>query len=320
MSTLTLNSSVLGSYFETYLSKENIEKSKSWEGKKNNCIPADNAFLFDLVDLFHPGSFVVIGGESGVGKSTLMYTLIKFIKLNLSSNIMLLSPSTSNDQLITNLLSCFCEVPRSKLYSGLLLPYEWDRIEHYANSLISEEGRIDIFDNISDVLCSLIQTYPGADKDSYYYLFIDYIQLLEGYESGNSLYEKMTNICHSLKAISKQYNICIIALSPTGKFSMETPLHDEFISFSLRDFRDAPSLGEDPDVVMMLDRPELRHVYQDNSGRDLHDQLAVHIIKNRLTGWTGYKYLHFDSFSDCILLPSAKEEILTSKLNKSEEK
>lgn len=320
MSILSLNSSVLSSYFDTYLSKENIEKSKLWEEKKSNCYQNDNAFLFDLVELFHPGSFVIIGGESGVGKSTLMYTLIKFIKLHLSSNIMLLSPSTSNDQLITNLLSCFCEVPRSRLYSGLLRPNEWAKVDHDVNSLISEEGQIDIFDSISDILSSLAITNKVTDKNSYKFLFIDYIQLLEGLEGGENLYEKMTNICHSLKATAKQYNICIIALSPTGKFSQENTYHDEYKSFSLRDFRDTPSLGEDSDVVMMLDRPELRHVYQDDSGRDLHEQLAVHVIKNRLTGWIGFKYLRFDSFSECLSLPIDKRNIIPSNINMSEEK
>lgn len=107
---------------------------------------------------------------------------------------------------------------------------------------------------------------------------IDYLQYLS---SGEKFYNKETEvskICRALKAIAKELQIPIIALSQLSR-DVEKRGGDKIPVLS--DLRDSGSIEQDADVVMFIYRPEYYDITQDAIGNSTKGKAMIIIAKNR---------------------------------------
>lgn len=117
-----------------------------------------------------------------------------------------------------------------------------------------------------------------AKKGNADIVIVDYLQLLR--TTGNlTRYEQVTEISFQLKAMAKEFNITLIALSQLNRASCKDPSKP-----NLHDLRESGAIEQDADVVLLLGRPD-----EDGKEAERH----VYIAKNR-NGNTGYIQMTFD--------------------------
>lgn len=262
------------------------------------------ARLFD--DYLIPGNYILLGGDAGIGKSFLVYDMIKEIFAKRVKSVALFSLASTYRQVMIELTGRFVGIRPLPLSTGLLIPNEWDRLDKKIGAFMDFQDLRQLFIDTTPFMT--LEYLEKSLKDfvdhGCEFAFIDYVQLLN-VESKDfpNLYEKMTYISHYLKNLSKLHNIPIVVVSQlTRQGTDEKSLYREDRLFFLSDFRDSGAFEEDADVVMMVDRPEARHVYQDSFGRDLHDVMKVMVLKDRNSHLTGEILLYYDynemEFSD----------------------
>ena len=117
-----------------------------------------------------------------------------------------------------------------------------------------------------------------AKKGNADIVIIDYLQLLRTTEK-LTRYEQVTEISFQLKAMAKEFNITLIALSQLNRASCKDPSKP-----SLHDLRESGAIEQDADVVLLLGRPD-----EDGKEAERH----VYVAKNR-NGPVGTITLHFD--------------------------
>jgi replicative DNA helicase len=280
-----------------------------------------------LMGGLQPSDLIILAGRPGMGKTALAtniaYNVAKSYQFELRSDgrretknggiVGFFSLEMSGEQLATRILSERTEIASYKMRRGSIdADADFERIKEAAKEIaflplyIDETGGL----SISQLAARArrLQRQHGLD-----FLIVDYLQLLQG--SGRRAMEgrvqEVTEITSSLKALAKELNIPILALS---QLSRQVESRDDKRPI-LADLRESGSIEQDADVVLFVFREEY---YLKNKeprpGTDEHfkwqtDMDAVHgkadlIIEKQRHGPTGTVKLQFKGdvtrFSDLV--------------------
>jgi replicative DNA helicase len=118
-------------------------------------------------------------------------------------------------------------------------------------------------------------------------VIVDYLQLMNTQKSYDSMVNQVTEISRSLKAIAKEFNVPVIALSQLSR-AVETRGGKPKLS----DLRDSGSIEQDADVVMFIHRDDYQKSASDRDNTSMVE--AEILIEKHRNGPTGYVKLHFD--------------------------
>ena len=209
-------------------------------------------------------------------------------------------PEMSNQQLVQRLMVNVCEISGEKMRSGQLAPYEWGQLDAKVRLLIDKPIYVDDTPQLS-IFELRTKARRLVREHGVQCIMIDYLQLMNA--SGmnvNSRQEEVAVISRSLKALAKELDIPIIALSQLNRgvegregYEGKRPL--------LSDLRESGSIEPDADIVCFIHRPEYYGFKQDDKGRDVHGRAEFIIAKHR-NGQIGEVLLQFKSefarFSD----------------------
>jgi replicative DNA helicase len=192
------------------------------------------------------------------------------------------SMEMSKEQLVTRLLSSESEIDHSKLRTGMLSPAEWRSLTHAASRL--GEACIFIDDSPSLTVLEVRARARRLKKEhDLKLLIIDYLQLMKGRTSIERREQEISEISRSLKALAKELNIPVIAISQLNRKVEER--NDK--RPQLADLRESGAIEQDADVIMFIYRDE---VYNPNS---LKKGTAEIIIGKQRNGPTGMIELTF---------------------------
>ncbi len=216
---------------------------------------------------FRPGELICIAGRPSVGKTSISIQLAMNILKYYNTKVMFVSLEMPYDQICFKILSNISGVPLSSFIQGKLS----NNTIHQCLELINSHAiPMYIYDSfhltISKLRTILMQRIK---KDGVRLVIIDYLQLIDS-NIKNTQYNKeqeISEISRSLKRMSKELNVTIIALS---QMSRDIEKRNEKEP-KLSDLRGSGSLEQDCDKVLFIYRP-------DNNNRNL---LNMFVAKNR---------------------------------------
>ena len=124
-------------------------------------------------------------------------------------------------------------------------------------------------------------------------IIIDYLQLMNAQGSSfGSREQEVSIISRSLKALAKELDIPIIALSQLNR-GVEARTGIEGKTPQLSDLRESGAIEQDADLVCFIHRPEYYHIYNDEkTGKDLRGLAQIIVAKHR-NGATDSIWLRF---------------------------
>lgn len=193
---------------------------------------------------------IIIAGRPGMGKSALAVN----VGVNAASDgkrVGMFSLEMSGEQNATRVLSDRSQIPSSAMRRGGITESDFTKIGDAAKLLhalpfhIDDTGGLAINQLVSRA--RRLKKLKGMDL-----LIIDYIQLMQGASKGMNRVNDTTEITQKLKALAKELQVPIIALS---QLSREVEKRDDKRP-QLSDLRDSGSIEQDADVVMFLYREE----------------------------------------------------------------
>lgn len=232
--------------------KKKIEEISNKEGMSG--IPSGFDKLDKLTSGWQPSDLVIVAARPGMGKTAFTLTMARNVAVNSNIPVAFFSLEMSSVQLITRLISSETGLSSEKLRTGKLEKHEWEQLNVKVKTL--EKAPLFIDDTPSLSIFDLrAKARRLASQYGIKMIMIDYLQLMTagGSQKGGNREQEISMISRNLKALAKELNVPVIALSQLSR-AVETrggskrPL--------LSDLRESGAIEQDADIVSFIYRPE----------------------------------------------------------------
>ena len=228
---------------------EDIANKKGLSG-----IPSGFSRIDRLTSGWQPSDLIIIAARPGMGKTALALSMARNIAVEYNIPVAFFSLEMSSLQLITRLISSETGLSSEKLRTGNLEKHEWEQLNVKVKGLekaplfIDDTPSLSIFDLRAKARRLVSQHHIKI-------IMIDYLQLMTtgGNQKGGNREQEISTISRNLKALAKELNLPVIALSQLSR-AVETrggtkrPL--------LSDLRESGAIEQDADIVSFIYRPE----------------------------------------------------------------
>ena len=262
--------------------KQKIEEISNKDGLSG--IPSGYDKLDKLTSGWQPSDLVIIAARPGMGKTALTLSMARNIAVNTNIPVAFFSLEMSSVQLITRLISSETGLTSEKLRTGKLEKHEWEQLNVKAKALESSPLYIDDTPSLS-IFDLRAKARRLASQHKIKLIIIDYLQLMTAGSSqkGGNREQEISTISRNLKALAKELDIPVIALSQLSR-AVETrggskrPL--------LSDLRESGAIEQDADIVSFIYRPEYYKIdeWDDEDQSPTDGQAELIIAKHRNGG------------------------------------
>lgn len=244
---------------------------------------------------FQKSDFVVIAARPAMGKTAFLGTISKHISVDQQTGCAVFSLEMSAEQLMMRYFSLASGVNFQNIRSGNLSPEELRDFDRSVQTMINSKLIIDDTPalSIEEFRSKLKHMVRTRDVQI---AFIDYLQLMtaKSHQFGTRQ-EEVSFISKALKAVAKELNIPIIALSQLNRDTENKAA--EGVRPKLSNLRESGAIEQDADIVCFIHRPEYYGVKSEtinNKSVDWTGKAEIIIAKHR-NGSTGNITLRFNS-------------------------
>jgi replicative DNA helicase len=249
--------------------------------------------LDNLTAGFQNSDLIIIAARPSMGKTALALNMAYNAAYKSQVPVAFFSLEMSKEQLVRRLLSSIGEVDASNLRRAFLSTPEWANLQTAAGYLLDSPIYIDDTP-AATVLDIRAKARRLKADDKLGLVFIDYLQLMRGRHDVPSREQEISEISRSLKALAKELDVPVVALSQLNRRVEERPNKRPQLS----DLRESGAIEQDADVIIFIYRDE---VYREDSP---DKGIAEVIVGKQRNGPTGKvklafrdKYTRFDNLA-----------------------
>ncbi|MBI5233432.1 MAG: replicative DNA helicase [Deltaproteobacteria bacterium] len=204
---------------------------------------------------FQASDLIIVAGRPSMGKTAFCLNIAEHVAVEEMLPVVVFSLEMSKEQLVQRMLASRARVELGSIRRGALKDADWGRITTAAGKL--HDAPIYIDDTAAQTVLDIRSRARRLKAEKGIGLVIvDYLQLMRSKSSMESREQEIANISRSLKAIAKELNIPIVALSQLSRRAE----HREEKRPQLSDLRESGAIEQDADVVMFIYRES---VYKD---------------------------------------------------------
>ena len=209
-----------------------------------------------------PSDLILVAARPSMGKTAFVLNIAQHVAFKLNQTVAIFSLEMSKEQLVNRLFSLESRVDSQHLRTGNLSDAEWEKLIESAGVIGKSNLIIDDTPGISiSELRSKCRKYK-LDHDLKM-IIIDYLQLMSGSVRGSdSRQQEISDISRSLKALARELNVPVIALSQLSRAVEQRPDHRPMLS----DLRESGAIEQDADVVMFIYRDDYYNKDTDRKG------------------------------------------------------
>ena len=201
---------------------------------------------------FQPSDLILIAARPSMGKTALVLNIAQHMTLKENRCTAIFSLEMSKEQLTNRLFSMESHVDAQKIRTGDLTEQEWGDLIESAG--IIGESRL-IIDDTPAISVPQMRSKCRRYKMEFgmEMVIVDYLQLMSGSgRSGESRQQEISDISRSLKALARELNVPVVALSQLSRAVESRPNHRPMLS----DLRESGAIEQDADVVMFIYRDD----------------------------------------------------------------
>ena len=277
---------------------EDIDRIASHKGSVIG-VPSGFSDLDSKTTGFQNGDLVIIAGRPGMGKTSFALNMMRNAAIDGKKTIGFFSLEMANNQLAMRLLCAEARVDSNLVRSGTLPKSQYRNLSLAVGPLSKANIHLDDTPALSilELRAKARRLKNDVNADM---IIVDYLQLMQGPKGVESRQQEIATISRSMKALAKELDIPIVALSQLSR-AVEQRTGSKRPQLS--DLRESGAIEQDADVVLFLFRP---WVYS----RDDEDEGKAEIIiakqRNGPTGIVEATYINrYTRFESLALNPDA---------------
>jgi replicative DNA helicase len=215
-------------------------------------VPSGFSDLDELTSGFQKGELIIIGGRPSMGKTAFTLNVAQHVGIELREPVAIFSLEMAKEQLAFRFLCAEAMVNSSSIRKGFIHKEDWHKLTSAASRLTDAPIFIDDSSSIS-VLELRAKARRLKMEHGLSLVIVDYLQLMRGRGNFERREQEISEISRSLKALAKELNIPVIAVSQLNR-SVEQRRPPKPI---LADLRESGAIEQDADVILFLYRAEI---------------------------------------------------------------
>ena len=229
-----------------------------------------------------PTDLVILAARPAMGKTTFALNIAEYAAIKSKKAVAVFSMEMSAGQLAMRLISSVGRINATRLRTGQLEDEDWSRVNMAIKMLSEVKVFIDDTPALSpDVLRSKARRIKREHDLGL--IVVDYLQLMQVPGTGENRTNEISEISRSLKALAKELNVPVVALSQLNR-GLESRTDKRPV---MSDLRESGAIEQDADIIMFIYRDEYYHKDSGDKG------LAEVIIAKQRSGPTGTIKLKF---------------------------
>lgn len=240
-------------------------------------IPSGFTALDRITSGWQKTDLVIIAARPAMGKTAFVLSMARNMAVEHRKPVAVFSLEMSSVQLVNRLITAETELGSEKIKNGRLAEWEWEHFNRKLNVLeeapmfIDDTPALSVFEFRAKCRRLKLQHDIGV-------VIVDYLQLMTaGTDGRGNREQEVSLISRSLKAIAKELDIPILALSQLNR-SVESR---EGKRPQLSDLRESGAIEQDADLVLFIHRPEYYGITEDENGNSLLGIAEIIVAKHR---------------------------------------
>src|SRR5689334_2129182 len=245
--------------------------------------------LDDMTSGFQPADLVIVAARPSMGKTAFCLNIAQHAAIEHQVPVAFFSLEMSKESLVQRMLTSEERIDAQRHRKGMLRDDDFPRLARAAGILSSAPVWID--DTPGITLLEMRSKARRLKADAGIgMVIVDYLQLMQGPSNSESRQQEVSQISRGLKALAKELNVPVIALSQLSRAPEQRTGDNKRPQLS--DLRESGAIEQDADLIMFLYRQEMYDGPVDKDGNSLEGKAEVIVGKQR-NGPTGIVNLFF---------------------------
>jgi replicative DNA helicase len=212
----------------------------------------------DMTSGLQPADLIIVAGRPSMGKTTFAMNMAENVAINSKAPVAVFSMEMPGDSLAMRMMSSLGRIDQHRVRTGKLEDDEWPRLTSAVSILAEAPMYIDDTPALTPTEIRARARRLKREHGDLGLIVIDYLQLMQAPSAGENRATEISFISRSLKALAKELNVPVIALSQLNRNLEQRPNKRPVMS----DLRESGSIEQDADVVVFIYRDE---VYNEDS-------------------------------------------------------
>lgn len=263
---------------------EKIEEAAKQEDEITG-IPSGFIDLDHMTNGWQRSDLIILAARPAMGKTALCLNMAANAAIDYHYPVAIFSLEMSKEQLVMRMLAAAARIDQKRLRTGQLNPDEWGAFLQKIGPLTSAPIYIDDTPAITIRELRAKARRLQSREGDLGLILVDYLQLMGGSGNSENRQQEVSKISRSLKALARELNVPIIALSQLSRTVEQTKDKRPQLSH----LRESGSLEQDADIVLFIHREEYYNEDTDRRG------IADVIIAKHRNGPTGTVELAFQN-------------------------
>ena len=242
---------------------------------------------FDEFDLMttglQPSDLIIIAGRPSMGKTTFALNIAEAVAIKSHLPVAVFSMEMPGDSLVMRMMSSLGRIDQTRVRTGRLTEDDWSRLTSAVAMITQAKLFIDDTAALSPTELRARARRLTREQGQLGLIVIDYLQLMQIHGSNENRTNEISTISRSLKALAKELNVPVIALSQLNR-SLEQRQNKRPI---MSDLRESGAIEQDADLITFIYRDEVYNEHSEDKG------IAEIIIGKQRNGPIGSTKLHF---------------------------
>lgn len=216
------------------------------------------ADLDEMTSGLQPADLIIVAGRPSMGKTSFAMNMAENVAIQSGLPVAVFSMEMPGDSLAMRMMSSLGRIDQHKVRTGQLDDDEWPRMQSSINLLAETKLFIDDTAALSPIEIRARARRLMKEHGQLGLIVLDYLQLMQSPSKSESRVAEISDISRSLKALAKELNVPVVALSQLNRNLEQRPNKRPVMS----DLRESGSIEQDADVIIFIYRDE---VYNEDS-------------------------------------------------------
>ncbi|AMK76147.1 MULTISPECIES: replicative DNA helicase [Methylomonas] len=241
-----------------------------------------------------PADLIIVAGRPSMGKTTIAMNMAENVALKSGMPVAVFSMEMPGESLAMRMMSSLGRIDQHKVRTGKLDDDDWPRLTSAINLLAETKLFIDDTPALTPTEVRSRARRLTREHGQLGLIVLDYLQLMQSPASGDNRVQQISDISRGLKALAKELNVPVIALSQLNRNLEQRPNKRPVMS----DLRESGAIEQDADLIIFVYRDEVYHEDSPDKG------IAEVIIGKQRNGPLGTvrltflgQYTRFENFA-----------------------
>ncbi|SMN15154.1 Replicative DNA helicase [uncultured Candidatus Thioglobus sp.] len=205
------------------------------------------------------GDLIIIAGRPSMGKTALAMNIVGNVAIEQGKPVLVFSLEMPTDALILRMISSFGHIDSKKIRAGEMTETDWSSFSHAVTAMDKNDILIDETPSITPTEIRakarrIKRKYPDLAL-----IMVDYLQLMTVHGKSENRVQEISEISRSLKALAKEIEVPVIALSQLNRGVESRPKANKGRMPQMSDLRESGAIEQDADIIGFVYRDEQYH-------------------------------------------------------------